>query len=97
MSSDNLKYVIRKAHPLLGCFVLLVACKKTSGVFSLYQQSCRHTKGIGSERREMQSVTMHAGLCDAAYCLVSVKKRAQRLYGHVAHKRQRADSVFSCR
>ncbi len=36
---------------------------------------------------EMQSVTMHAGLCDAVYRLVSVEKRAQRLYGHVARKK----------
>ncbi len=43
------------------------------------QQVYRHTKGVETERREMQSVTVHAGRCDAAYCLVSVKKRAQRL------------------
>ena len=64
--------------------------------FSL-QQVYRHTKGVGTERREIQSVTMHAGLCDAAYCLASVKKRAQRLYGMSRAKRQRADSVLSCR
>ena len=51
------------------------------------QQVYHHTNGVGTERREIQSVTMHAGLCDAAYCLVSVKKRAQRLYGHVARKK----------
>ena len=51
------------------------------------QVLCRHTKGVGTERREMQSVTMHAGLCDAAYCLVSIEKRGQRLYGHVARKK----------
>ena len=36
-----------------------------------YQQLDRHTDGVGTERREIQSVTMHAGLCDAAYCLIS--------------------------
>ena len=87
MSRDNLtNYFIRKTHSLSVCFILLKTCKKRSGVFSF-------TAGIPScqrcwnERREIQSVTMHAGLCDATYCLVSVKKRAQRLYGHVARKK----------
>ena len=35
-------------------------------------------QSVGIERHQIQSVTMHAGLCDAAYCLVSVEKRAQR-------------------
>ena len=51
------------------------------------QQVYRHNNDVGMERREIQLVTMHAGVCDAAYCLVSAKKRAQRLYGHVAGKK----------
>ena len=36
MSLDNLtNYVIRKADPVLVCFILLMVCKKKSGMFSI--------------------------------------------------------------
>ena len=60
-----------------------------------YQSPIRLHKGIGTERRKMQSVSMHAGLCNADYCLVSVEKRAQRLYGHVARKQHSAQTLSS--
>ena len=60
MSLDNLtNYVITKTHPLSVCFILLKTCKERSGVFSF-------TAGVRTEKGEMQSVTMHAGHCDAA-------------------------------
>ena len=61
------------------------------------QQIYRRTNGVGMERREIQSVTMHAGLCDAAYCLVSAKNERKDCTAMSCAKRQRADSVLPCR
>ena len=88
MSLDNLTYyVITKTHPLSVCFHIAKDLHKETRCVFVYSRLGRHTKGAGTERREMQSVTMHTGLCDATYCLDSVEKRTQRLYGHVARKK----------